>query len=350
MINIDINASKQYTVTVGYDLLDKCGEMILEKIKGLKPGKAVIVTDDNVVKLYAEIVKDSFERSGFTVFQYVFKHGEKNKNINTVNSMLEFFAENNVARGDIVIALGGGVTGDAAGFCASVYLRGINYIQIPTTILAAIDSSVGGKTAVNLNAGKNLAGAFWQPMYVICDCACFKTLPGSVYSDGMAEAVKYGVINDNELFENLKSGNTGDIAHVVKRCVEIKRDYILKDEFDTGERQILNFGHTFGHAIEKCSNYTVSHGHAVSVGMIKAAEIGLKLGVTKDEDIILKLKTALYKYALPAETRINSAELAEAIYKDKKINRGYLTFVLPERIGNCVLYKIPLEILAKVIL
>lgn len=333
---VRIEASGSYDVVIGKSLLDSAGEMCGEIFPA---GNAMLVTDDKVAPLYLERAKKSFENAGFKVFEFVFKNGEESKNINTLASLLERMAENKITRSDTVVALGGGVTGDMAGFAASVYLRGIRYVQIPTTLLACVDSSVGGKTAIDLRAGKNLAGSFYQPAAVVCDIDTLDTLDDEVFAQGMAEVIKYGVIFDKELFSLTAGGDVkGNIEQIIKRCVELKRDVVQKDEHDNGERQLLNFGHTVGHAIEKCSNFSVAHGEAVAIGMVIAARAAYSLGWSKEdctEDIIASLKNN----ALPTKCSFGADKLFEVTLNDKKRSGGSINLVVPEVMGKCVLRK-----------
>lgn len=333
---VRINASGSYDVIIGKDLLQSVGKIC----GGIFPtGKIMIVTDDKVAPLYLNKAKKSFEEAGFEVFDFVFKNGEESKNINTLSALLEAMAENRITRGDTVAALGGGVTGDMAGFAASIYLRGIRFVQIPTTLLAAVDSSVGGKTAIDLKAGKNLAGSFYQPAVVVCDTDTLGTLDDKVFAQGMAEVIKYGVIFDKELFSLTASGKVkNDIDFIIKRCVELKRDVVEKDEHDIGERQLLNFGHTVGHAIEKCSGFSVAHGEAVAIGMVVAARAAYSLGWSKEdctEDIIASLKNNF----LPTKCDFSADELFKVALNDKKRSGSSINLVVPERMGKCVLRK-----------
>ena len=250
------------------------------------------------------------------------------------------YVKSGITRSDALVALGGGVCGDMAGFAASCYLRGIKFIQIPTTFLAAIDSSVGGKTAVNLDCGKNLMGAFYQPSLVICDIDTFKTLPDEVFADGIAEAVKYGVIFDKALFESVsRDKSLWNLTETVKRCVEIKADIVNADERDTGIRQLLNFGHTIGHAVEKNSDYEITHGHAVSIGMVIVAGF-------VDNSIADEIAGVCIKHNLPVWCRYSAEQLFAVALSDKKRTGDYITLVVPEKIGKCVLKKIPASELA----
>jgi len=233
-------------------------------------------------------------------------------------------------------ALGGGVVGDLAGFAAATYMRGMRLVHIPTTLLAAVDSSVGGKTAVNLDEGKNLAGVFYQPECVICDPDLLSSLPEDIFSDGCAEIIKYGAICSPELFEMLRSPIKLHIEEIIELCVKIKSGLVAEDEFDTGKRQLLNFGHTFGHAIEKCSNYSISHGSAVSVGMVMAASAAADMKICKTE-CADEIKLILKAYNLPCRTGYSEQSLYSAILSDKKRCGDTIAFVLPEEIGRCAI-------------
>jgi 3-dehydroquinate synthase len=280
MKTVPVGASKPYEVRIGRGLLADSGALIKEIIQ---PCTAVLVSDDRVDAICGKIAARSLEAQGFRVLRWTFPQGERSKNMETLARLLEFMAEHEVTRSDLLVALGGGVTGDLAGFAAAVYLRGIRYVQIPTTFLAAVDSSVGGKTAVDLAAGKNLAGAFYQPERVLCDLGVFQTLDKEVFQEGLAEAIKYGVIADRVLFDRIASGDFRDtLEGVVASCVSIKARIVGEDEFDNGSRQLLNFGHTLGHAVEKCSQLEIRHGQAVAIGMVLAARAAEKLGLTEE--------------------------------------------------------------------
>lgn len=337
MKKVHITASNEYDVIIGKNILDSCGSLIGEI---LPKGKTVIVSDDKVYSIYGETVEKSLKDSGFSVETFIFQNGEASKNISTYTKILEFLAEKNITRSDFIVALGGGVTGDMAGFAAATYLRGIRFVQIPTTFLAAIDSSVGGKTGVNLNAGKNLTGAFHQPSLVICDTDTFKTLEEKTFADGTAEAIKYGMIKEPKLL-NMLAGKF-DIEEVVETCVKIKRDVVAKDEFEHGERKLLNFGHTIGHGVEKCSNYEITHGHGVAIGMsiiTKAAEsFGIcEKGMGKELDELLE------KCGLPTKCPYQAEELYKVALSDKKRSGSFITVVLPKMKGECILNTITVE-------
>lgn len=342
---IKVNASKEYEVIISSGILPSLGERCVSL---LGKSRAVIVTDSNVAPLWLGETKSSLESAGIETIDFIFPAGEESKSKETLFALLEFMAENKLTRSDFAVALGGGVTGDMTGLAASLYLRGIPFVQVPTTLLAAVDSSVGGKTAVNLNAGKNLMGAFYQPELVLCDTRTLGTLPESIFADGMAEVIKYGVIFDKDLFDKVQSGDVkSDIESIIARCVELKRDVVAKDEFDKGDRQLLNFGHTMAHSIEKCSNFEISHGSAVAIGMVIAAKASAALGWS-NEDCTQAIIGANRNNGLPVECGFAPNDLAEVALSDKKRTGGTINFVVPEVMGNCILKKIPVETLYKI--
>ncbi len=336
MKQVEISTGKSYKVLIGNGILSDSGRLIAE-VSHAKI--AAIVTDDIVNSLYADTLETSLKAAGFDTVRFVFPNGESSKNINTYSEMLEFMAENHLTRSDLIVALGGGVVGDMAGFAAATYLRGIDFVQIPTTLLAMVDSSVGGKTAIDLNAGKNLAGAFYQPSLVIADTDTLSTLTPEIFSDGMAETVKYGVLFDGEFFDFLMKSEAKDrLDYIVEKCVKFKRDTVNADENDRGIRGLLNLGHTAGHAIEKCSGYRISHGSAVAIGMVIIARGAYKSGLVK-EDISPRIIDILKKYNLPTETDYSADELFSAAGSDKKCDGDSITLVIPETVGKCKLYK-----------
>ena len=340
MRSVTVKTSATYEVLIGSGLLQKAGEAVK---KVISPCKAAIVTDSTVVHLYEETVRKSLTEAGFSVCTFVFPAGEASKNIHTLSHLLEFLAKEEMTRTDMIVALGGGVTGDLAGFGAAVYLRGIPFVQIPTTFLAAIDSSVGGKTAVDLEAGKNLAGAFYQPKLVLCDTDVLQTLPEVVFADGIAEALKYGVLGDAALFEKIAGGDfRQDLEKIIETCVSMKRDVVEEDEFDTGKRQLLNLGHTFGHAIEQKSHFQMTHGHAVAIGMHLIAKAAEAKGIA-EKGTAATIAKALEQNQLPKETEFSPAEVAEGTLRDKKRRGGTIRFVFPKKIGACEIVKIPVE-------
>ena len=334
MRTIHIPASHEYDVLIGEGLIDKSGELTA---KVVKPCKCLIVTDDTVDELYGDRVQISFTYAGFETRRFAFPAGEASKNLDTLTDVLNALGDARFSRSDLVVALGGGVVGDLAGFAAAIYCRGMRFVQIPTTLLAAVDSSVGGKTAVDMPFGKNMVGAFHQPRLVITDTDVLRDLPPLQLSNGAAEAVKCGVLNDPELFALLESGDWLDrVDEVVARCVAYKRDVVAGDEFDTGNRALLNLGHTFGHAIEQLSGFTVLHGQAVGVGMVMAAS-----AAGCPEAMIRRLADCLRSNGLPVRCDYDAPALARAALSDKKRAGANITLVLPGRIGSCCLKKVP---------
>ncbi len=336
---IKINVTRPYEVTIGSGLLDSCGEAISSVHA---PCSAAIVSDDKVAGLYLERAMDSVKKAGFRPFPIVFPHGESSKNLYVMSGVLEEMAEGGLTRADIAVALGGGVTGDMAGFAASVYQRGIPFVQIPTTLLAAVDSSVGGKTAVDLAAGKNLAGVFAQPLSVICDTNVFETLDPEVFADGLAESIKYGVLTDADLFSRFSKLDRTELPSLVARCVRIKGCFVERDEYDLGDRRFLNLGHTMGHAIEKLSGYTFPHGHAVGIGMVMMARAGERLGLT-ESGTAAEIAEALSGNGLPVSAPYSPEELYRAALGDKKRMGGNISLVIPERIGSCFIKSVPVS-------
>ena len=341
MKQITVQVHPTYGVLVGEGLLDRLGELSA----GVSAGRrAAVITDDTVDGLYGGRAVRSLEGAGFSACKYVFPHGEGSKNLAVWGSILAFLAENRLTRSDLVVALGGGVTGDMAGFAAACYLRGISFVQVPTTLLAAIDSSVGGKTAVDLPQGKNLAGAFHQPALVLCDPLTLDTLPPDTLADGMAEAVKTGIIGDKALFELLsrESLSPEDRTEIILRCVELKRALVERDERDHGDRQLLNLGHTMGHGVEKLSGYRISHGQAVAMGTAAMARTAWRAGLSREDNAPAIIR-ALERRGLPTACPYGAGELAAAALSDKKRSGGRITVVIPERIGHSTLHTMAVE-------
>ncbi|HOO25542.1 MAG TPA: 3-dehydroquinate synthase [Clostridiales bacterium] len=342
MKKVRVKATKEeYDVLIGSGLLKSCPSVIEEHFG--RPALA-IVSDDRVYELYGSELEADLKNHGFKTVSFIFPRGEASKSLENYARLTEFLAENKLTRSDMILALGGGVVGDLAGFAAASYLRGIRFIQLPTTLLAAVDSSVGGKTGVNLKAGKNLVGAFWQPSLVICDTDTLKTLEPEIMADGLAETVKYGMIKDKELFELMRQ--TDDISdrvgEIIKRCVEIKADVVRADEFDLGERQLLNFGHTLGHAIEKLSDYKISHGHAVAVGMVLVTRASEALGLAEENSLVL-LEETLKKHSLPLDCPYSPNELCDIALSDKKRSGETINLIITEKIGSARIHKIKIE-------
>lgn len=334
MKTVMVSASKCYPIHIGSGLLAQLGE---EAKKLGKASKVCIVSDSTVYPLFGSAAEHSLIHSGFTVLSFVFPAGEQNKNAETYLSLLNFLAERKLTRSDLIVALGGGVVGDLAGFAAATFLRGIRFIQVPTTLLAAVDSSVGGKTAIDLPAGKNLAGAFWQPSLVLCDTATLNTLPEDIFRDGCAEVIKYGILYDPELTIHLKEkGLDFDREAVIARCVELKRDVVAEDEFDTGARMKLNLGHTIGHGIEAKSNLHISHGKAVSIGMAIVSRAAAHEGICSYEECSAVI-SLLERFGLPVTTAYTAEELYHYTLSDKKRAGDSVSLIVPRHIGDCII-------------
>lgn len=345
MRTVRINASTPYDVIIGEGLHAHCGELCGRVIA---PCKACIVSDDNVAPLYLERVSASLESAGFDTVSFVFAHGETSKNARTLIELVEFLAQNGFTRADCIVALGGGVVGDLAGFAAATYMRGIRFIQLPTTLLAAVDSSVGGKTGVDLSAGKNLFGAFHQPSLVICDYSALDTLPKEIFADGCAEVIKYGIINDRAFFDALKGGVREQIEDVIATCVESKARIVEADEREGGQRKLLNLGHTVGHAIEACSGFTVSHGSAVAIGTVIVTRAAVKMGLCRESELC-EIIALFESVGLPTSCRFSAEELARVAASDKKRRGDTITLVIPRAIGDSVLMDVAVSELCELI-
>ena len=330
---------------VPYDVIVSAGSVAQAPgfIKGFpKVAKVALVTDSTVDGLHGDRVVRLLEDAGLRVERIVFPAGEKSKTIETYAEMVRSLAALRFSRKDLVVALGGGVTGDMAGFAAASYMRGIDFIQIPTTLLAMVDSSVGGKTAVDLPEGKNLVGAFHQPRAVFCDPDFLETLPEEWRVDGMGEVVKYAILGDTALFARLEANPNASISPAdIARCIEMKRDVVSRDEFETGERKMLNLGHTFGHAIEKLSAYSISHGCAVATGIAMAARAAVKLGKLA-ADACGRIEALTDAMGYETKARFAAADIAKAMGGDKKAAGGSVDLVLPVEIGRCELRPTPL--------
>lgn len=341
MNTISVSASKNYEVLVGSRLLSRLHTLIPQVTKAQS---ALIVSDSHVYPLYGTQVAEQLEMAGLRCCEsFVFPAGEESKNGQVYLQLLNHLAKNQITRSDCIVALGGGVVGDLTGFAAATYLRGIDFIQIPTTLLAAVDSSVGGKTAIDLDAGKNLAGAFYQPSLVVCDTDTLSSLPTAVYLDGCAEVIKYAVLFDPFLFEMLEScGPDFPAQEVITRCVSLKRDVVAEDEFDRGTRQLLNLGHTLGHGIEAGSHFTVSHGQAVAIGMAMVAKAGEQYGIT-EAGLHRRLCSLLEKFRLPTKSPYDAQCIYTCALSDKKRSGDSVNLIIPERIGHCRIHPIAIR-------
>lgn len=334
MEKIYIKTSSPYDVLIERGSIQNCGKYISAVTKSRK---AAVITDDIVSELYSSTVIRSLEDNDFECSLFVFPNGEQSKNLSVLGRIFDFLCESGITRSDVLVALGGGVVGDITGFAAACYLRGVDFVQIPTTLLAQVDSSVGGKTAVDIAGGKNLVGAFKQPALVICDSDTLKTLTPENLSCGMAEVIKYGMIRDSRLFEMLENHTLENVDEImdeiVYTCIDIKRDVVENDEFDRGERMILNFGHTLGHAIEGWHSYTdYTHGMGVAVGMCLITD-------RFAPELSERLKKCLTAYGLPTSTEAPVAELLPYCSKDKKRESGNISYIVCETVGKAEIRK-----------
>ena len=336
---IRVNTGAPYDILIERGLTDKVGELVRE-LGGAN--KICVISDSNVAPIYGGRVIKSLENAGLEVCSYTFEAGERQKTLATIAEMYAVMANFGMSRKDMVVALGGGVAGDMAGFAAATYMRGIRFVQIPTSLLAQVDSSVGGKTGVDIPQGKNLVGAFAQPSLVIIDPDSLDTLPEFYFSDGMGEVIKYGCIKDAELFKILENG-FDDIEDIIAICVSIKRDVVERDEKESGERMLLNFGHTWGHALEKFYNFeSLSHGRAVTIGMVTLTEASERLGLT-EKGTADRLRALCSKYGLPITDSAPADEIAALCANDKKAAGDSVNLVLLRKIGDSFIMKTKLS-------
>ena len=344
IINVDLS-SKSYNIVIQNGLIDDLGA----KISGIYTNKKIaVITDENVAHFYESRVKESLEKNDYDVEFIIVKPGESSKSMEELKRVYEQLLDFHLTRSDLVIALGGGVVGDLAGFAASTYLRGVDYVQIPTTLLAQIDSSIGGKVAVNLEQGKNLIGSFYQPKKVFIDPELLRSLPDKYIKDGLGEVIKYACIKDADFFQKLSKINTKEqfynhLEEIIFTCCNIKREIVEKDEHDKGDRMLLNFGHTLGHAIEKYFKYKYSHGEAVSLGMYDITKKSETLGIT-EQGTAEKIKNMLINFKINYDLPdLNWKEIKDIILLDKKNSSGNLNLILLEKIGSSFIKTIPIK-------
>ena len=354
MERLQVNAkSRSYEILIDFGLLNQLPTFIRNIYTGQK---IFIITDTNVEKLYAAEIVESLLATGYEVQKVVVAAGERSKDLETLERLYYDMNSAKLTRSDLIIALGGGVIGDLAGFAAATYLRGIPFIQVPTTLLAQIDSSIGGKVAVNLPVGKNLVGSFYQPLAVLSDTACLQSLPERVFNDGMAELIKYGCIWDAKILDQIESyardkKNIALLQILIKRCCEIKAEIVMQDELDKGMRMLLNFGHTLGHAIEKTFNYELyTHGEAVAIGMCIITRISEAHGLTEGGSGI-RIEKLCKSFNLPISLQEDRFITAiNNIQGDKKTLGNSVNFVLLTKLGKAILYPVALDKLEKFLL
>ena len=331
------------TLTKSYDIITGSGLFSdVRKYIKIDKQKIFIISDSNVAPLYLQTLSKNFD--GNTVSSFIIPAGEKSKNLTIVQKIYNKLNRSKISKSDLIIALGGGVVGDITGFAAATYLRGISYIQIPTTLLAQVDSSIGGKCGVNLKFGKNLAGTIYQPEYVICDYDVLNTLPAFEFKNGLAEVVKCGAISDSSILNDVEKN---DLNKIIIKSITVKKRIVEIDEFEKNERMLLNFGHTFGHAIEVLGKYKrFSHGQAVAIGMVEAVKLGIKLKITPIA-CLDKLVSILQKYDLPTVCPYSLEQMLEFLKSDKKIRNGMLNFVLLKDFGFAKISPVSVEQLIK---
>ncbi len=339
-VKVDLG-DRSYDIEIGADL-----HAAGERLKGLGFGRKIaLVTNPTIKKLYGQRVIDSLKAADFLVMSIEIPDGEQYKNLDWANAVYTALLANGFDRKSALVALGGGVIGDLTGFAAATFMRGVPFVQIPTTLLSMVDSSVGGKTGVNHTMGKNMIGAFYQPRRVLMDLGVLKTLPKEEFLSGMAEVIKCGVIRDADLFEYLDRNREKILAldsealtHVIRRSCEIKADVVSKDEREGSLRAILNYGHTVGHAIETAEEYAIRHGEAVAIGMVYAARLAHKTGLC-DGSVPERVEKLIRSYGLPTglsalRRKHPAAALMDTMQVDKKAEGGKVKFVLPTRIGD----------------
>ena len=343
MTTIQVKLRTSYEVCIADGLLTSAGTHIHTLLPAAKT--AAVVTDDIVCKWHLEPLLRSLKQAGLRTCHYILPAGEAAKSGVQYFALLDWLTSEQLTRSDLVVALGGGVVGDLTGFAAATYLRGIPYVQVPTTLLAMVDSSVGGKTGIDLPAGKNLAGAFYQPALVLCDVTALDTLPEATLRDGLAEVIKYGMLDSARLLDQLLNDVLPDILPtVIATCVSMKRDIVQQDEFDLGTRMLLNFGHTVGHAIERHSGYNISHGEAVAIGMAVETRAAVRKDLAPNECLLL-LESLLTHFGLPDRTDIPAEALCKAALHDKKRSGDDISLVVPVSLGKCERKKFPVAAL-----
>ncbi len=353
-VRVDLG-SRSYDILIGPDIFKSCARLLPSIVK---KRKCLLVSDGYVYSLYADKAVDSLAKAGAFVYATVFKPGEESKNLQVIERIYRKAAGVGLDRDSFIMALGGGVSGDMAGFVAATYMRGIDFIQVPTSLLSMVDSSVGGKTGVDLPEGKNLVGAFWQPKAVLIDPKFLNTLPDREILCGLAEIVKTAVILDEKLFADLEARGTDIVKRkmpfatkVIARCCELKGQVVSADEREGGLRAILNYGHTFGHAIETVSGYSsIAHGEGVSIGMCMAADLAVRMGVFKKSDAA-RQESLLEKLSLPRKVQDCDPEaIVDAMSKDKKTRGDKLRFVLPTKIGKAEVFKdVPRKVVLEIV-
>ncbi|MDN3513809.1 MAG: 3-dehydroquinate synthase [Candidatus Brocadia sp.] len=339
-IRVHLSANS-YNIHIDKMLLERIGDILIEDEM---PCKTLLITDKNVEKVYGEIVSKSLSRNKFDVRVVSLQPGEDQKSLETALTIYDACFDHKLDRNSLIVALGGGVVGDISGFVAATFMRGIPFIQVPTSLLAQVDSSIGGKVAVNHPKGKNMIGSFYQPKAVFIDTGTLTTLPAAELVAGLVEVIKYGVIRDAELFEFIENSlydilqlNDHALLKIIATSCQIKANVVEEDEKETHLRAILNYGHTIGHAIETLTGYKkYRHGEAVAIGMLYATEIAIEMGLT-DTSVLERQRSLIKRLGLPLHTGLNPDDIVKTLYTDKKVVRGRLRFILPIKIGEVII-------------
>ena len=352
---LEIDTPHPYRVLIGTFLLEQSGGLVRDACP--RATRALIITDSNVGPLYGAPVRESLESEDLDVEVATFPAGEGHKRIETFSALLERCADCQLTRGDVVVALGGGVVGDMAGFVAASYMRGIDFVQVPTTLLAMVDSSVGGKTAIDLDAGKNLAGAFWQPRLVIADVGCLGTLSDEQFADGCGEIVKHAAIADADLFAELErtpltpallKADLNRVAWLVARNVDIKRAVVVADERESSMRKLLNFGHSIGHGVEAAERYRLGHGTCVGIGMVAICSASETAGVCP-EGTPERIARLLREHGLSLAFDVGADEVFDEALHDKKRSGSSICLVVLREIGRAAIAPTPLDEFRRII-
>ncbi|MBQ0040462.1 MAG: 3-dehydroquinate synthase [Clostridiales bacterium] len=334
MEKITVNGSTSYDVIIERGILDRVGQLVRDEFAG---NKALIVTDSNVAALYLDAVDDSFRAAEYETFSFTLEPGDASKSMDSYNNVLSVLAENEFGGTDVIVALGGGMVGDLTGFAAATFKRGMHCVMIPTSLLAAVDASVGGKSAINLPSGKNQVGVIRNPSIVICDPNTMSTLSDEALHEGYAEVIKYGILTGERIIRSLRvATKTGDYSEVIRLSVAIKKSVVEKDEDDSKMRQFLNLGHLVGHAIEAFRGYEISHGQAVAQGLdieSHCAALGGFIDVSTDMEIAALLE----EFGFDTSYQYSLADLQPYLLRDKRLKNGSINIIIPRKIGDCIM-------------
>lgn len=339
-----LDKSKNYNIYVGKNIIYNLSDYILNYVN--KDSKIVIVTDDNVNYHYNGLFDNILNDKN--LYNFIIPNGEESKSEDQLFRLLKFLLKNEITRNDILIAFGGGVVGDLTGLCASIYMRGIKFIQIPTTLLSMVDSSIGGKTAINIDGYKNVVGSYYTPKFVLCDINFLNTLPDNIYRDGFGEIIKYGIIKSIPLFNSLYNKENLNMVNIITESIIIKKDIVQEDLYDNKNiRILLNLGHTIGHTIENLSDFKISHGESVAIGILYASYISSYIGI--GENISNQIFTLLKLYGFNTDIKYSFNDIYDKLLIDKKRNNNIISLVLPVKIGECKVIDLHIEELKNIL-